>query len=90
MAYDAVLRNLAVIGEAVWALPGEFNAEGFYTPHTDKRLELTASGPTPDRETLSTLRDRGAHRALVWLPQDTAGAIRDSDTEQFLDDHVRD
>jgi hypothetical protein len=57
MAYDAVLRNLAVIGEAVWALPGEFNAEGFYTPRTD------ASGPTPDRETLSTLRDRGAHRA---------------------------
>jgi hypothetical protein len=90
MAYDAVLRNLAVIGEAVWALPGEFNAEGFYTPRTDKRLELTASGPTPDRETLSTLRDRGAHRALVWLPQDTAGAIRDSDAEQFLDDHVRD
>lgn len=35
MAYDAVLRNLAVIGEAVWALPGEFNAEGFYTPRTD-------------------------------------------------------
>jgi hypothetical protein len=47
MAYDAVLRNLAVIGEAVWALPGEFNAEGFYTPRTDKRLELTASGPNP-------------------------------------------
>jgi probable F420-dependent oxidoreductase len=60
---------------------------------TDKRLELTASGPTPDSETLAGLRDRGAHRALVWLPQDTAGAITDSDTEQFLDDlvdHVRD
>jgi uncharacterized protein with HEPN domain len=32
MAYDAVLRNLAVMGEAVWALPGEFNAERLYTP----------------------------------------------------------
>ena len=40
---------------------------------TVKPLELTASGPTPDRETLTRLRDRGAHRALVWLPQD-AGA----------------
>lgn len=27
MAYDAVLRNLAVIGEAVRALPTEFKAE---------------------------------------------------------------
>jgi uncharacterized protein with HEPN domain len=27
MAYDAVLRNLAVIGEAVRALPGDFKAE---------------------------------------------------------------
>lgn len=26
MAYDAVLRNLAVIGEAVKALPGDFKA----------------------------------------------------------------
>jgi uncharacterized protein with HEPN domain len=26
MAYDAVLRNLAVIGEAVRALPGDFKA----------------------------------------------------------------
>ena len=91
MAYDAVLRNLAVIGEAVWALPWRVQRGRFlHSPHRPKRLELTASGPTPDRETLSTLRDRGAHRALVWLPQDTAGAIRDSDTEQFLDDHVRD
>jgi hypothetical protein len=40
MAYDAVLRNLAVIGEAVWALPGEFNAEGFYTPRTARRSAL--------------------------------------------------
>jgi len=55
---------------------------------TDKPLELTASGPTPDRETLIRLRDRGAHRALVWLPQDTAGGISDSDTERFLDDLV--
>ena len=38
---------------------------------TDKPLELTASGPDPDR---------GAHRALVWLPQDAGGAISDSDT----------
>jgi hypothetical protein len=53
---------------------------------TDKPLELTASGPVPDRETLARLRDRGAHRALVWLPQDAAGAI--SDTERFLDDLV--
>lgn len=55
---------------------------------TDKPLELTASGPTPDRATLIRLRDRGAHRALVWLPQDTAGGISDSDTERFLDDLV--
>jgi probable F420-dependent oxidoreductase len=53
---------------------------------TDKALELTASGPAPDRATLTRLRDRGAHRALVWLPQDAAGAISDSDTEGFLDD----
>ena len=32
MAYDAVLRNLAVIGEAVRALPGEFKAERPNTP----------------------------------------------------------
>jgi len=32
MAYDAVLRNLAVIGEAVRALPGEFKAERPRTP----------------------------------------------------------
>jgi alkanesulfonate monooxygenase SsuD/methylene tetrahydromethanopterin reductase-like flavin-dependent oxidoreductase (luciferase family) len=37
---------------------------------TDKALELTASGPDPDPRTLTRLRDRGAHRALVWLPQD--------------------
>ena len=47
---------------------------------TDKPLELTASGPDPDRRTLTRLRDRGAHRALVWLPQDSGGAISDSDT----------
>ena len=41
---------------------------------TDKPLELTASGPAPDRETLTRLRDRGAHRALVWLPQDAPGS----------------
>ena len=56
---------------------------------TDKPLELTASGPTPDRATLTRLRDRGAHRALVWLPQDAGGAISDSDTERFLDDLLR-
>ena len=55
---------------------------------TDKPLELTASGPDPDRRTLTHLRDRGAHRALVWLPQDAAGAISVSDTERFLDDLV--
>jgi probable F420-dependent oxidoreductase len=55
---------------------------------TDKPLELTASGPDPDRRTLTRLRDRGAHRALVWLPQDAAGAISVSDTERFLDDLV--
>ncbi len=32
MAYDAVLRNLAVIGEAVRAMPGEFKAERPLTP----------------------------------------------------------
>jgi uncharacterized protein with HEPN domain len=32
MAYDAVLRNLAVIGEAVRALPVEFKAEHPATP----------------------------------------------------------
>jgi uncharacterized protein with HEPN domain len=32
MAYDAILRNLAVIGEAVRALPGEFKAERPSTP----------------------------------------------------------
>jgi len=53
---------------------------------TDKPLELTASGPDPDRRTLTRLRDRGAHRALVWLPQDAGGAI--SDTARFLDDVV--
>ena len=55
---------------------------------TDKPLELTASGPAPDRRALARLRDRGAHRALVWLPQDAGGAISDSDTERFLDDVV--
>jgi probable F420-dependent oxidoreductase len=55
---------------------------------TDKPLELTASGPDPDRRTLARLRDRGAHRALVWLPQDAGGAISDSDTARFLDDVV--
>jgi hypothetical protein len=52
---------------------------------TDKPLDLTASGPTPDRETLMRLRGRGANRALLWLPQDAGGAISDSDTERFLD-----
>jgi hypothetical protein len=33
---------------------------------TDKPLKLNASGPDPDRRTLARLRDRGAHRALVW------------------------
>ena len=55
---------------------------------TDKPLELTASGPDPDHRTLARLRDRGAHRALVWLPQDAGGAISDSDTTRFLDDVV--
>ena len=55
---------------------------------TDKPLELTASGPDPDRRTLARLRDRGAHRALVWLPQDAGGAISDSDTTRFLNDVV--
>ena len=53
---------------------------------TDRPLELTASGPNPDRATLARLRERGAHRALVWLPQDPDGTIGDSDTERFLDD----
>ena len=53
---------------------------------TDKPLELTASGPAPDRGTLTQLRDLGAHRALVWRPQDAPdGGISDSDTERFLD-----
>jgi probable F420-dependent oxidoreductase len=55
---------------------------------TGKPLELTASGPDPDRRTLTRLRDRGAHRALLWLPQDAGGAISDSDTTRFLDDVV--
>jgi probable F420-dependent oxidoreductase len=55
---------------------------------TDRTLELTASGPTPDHATLARLRDRGAHRALVWLPQDGGGAINESDTERFLDDLI--
>jgi probable F420-dependent oxidoreductase len=55
---------------------------------TDKPLELTASGASPDRETLARLRDRGAHRALVWLPQPGEGGISDSDSERFLDDLV--
>ena len=55
---------------------------------TDKPLELTASGPAPDRGTLARLRDRGAHRALVWLPQDAGGAVSAGDTERFLDDLV--
>jgi hypothetical protein len=55
---------------------------------TDKPLELTASGPAPDRGTLARLRDRGAHRVLVWLPQDAGGAVSASDTERFLDDLV--
>lgn len=56
---------------------------------TDKPLELTASGPDPRRETLSRLRDRGAHRALLWLPQDKTGGISDGDTEHFLDELQR-
>ena len=52
---------------------------------TDRPLELTASGPAADHETLVRLRERGAHRALVWLPQDAGGAISDRDTERFLD-----
>ena len=55
---------------------------------TDKPLELTASGARSDRTTLTRLRDRGAHRALVWLPQDPAGTISDGDTERFLDSLV--
>ena len=57
---------------------------------TDKRLELTASGPADhDRRTLTRLRDRGAHRVLVWLPQHgPGGGISDSDTQRFLDDLV--
>jgi probable F420-dependent oxidoreductase len=56
---------------------------------TDKRLELTASGPDHDRRTLTRLRGRGAHRVLVWLPQhNPGGGICDSDTERFLDDLV--
>jgi hypothetical protein len=55
---------------------------------SDKPLQLTASGAAPDRGTLARLRDRGAHRALVWLPQDTGGAISAGDTERFLDDLV--
>jgi probable F420-dependent oxidoreductase len=55
---------------------------------TDKPLELTASGLDPDRRTLARLRNRGAHRVLVWLPQDAGGAISDSDTTRFLDDVV--
>jgi hypothetical protein len=56
---------------------------------TDRPLELTASDPNPDRATLVRLRDRGAHRALLWLPQDPDGTISDSDTERFLDDLAR-
>lgn len=52
---------------------------------TGRPLELTASGPAADQETLARLRERGAHRALVWLPQDAGGAISDGDTERFLD-----
>jgi probable F420-dependent oxidoreductase len=55
---------------------------------TEKPLELTASGPSPDPATFTRLHDRGAHRALVWLPQDAAGTISDSDTERYLDDLV--
>jgi probable F420-dependent oxidoreductase len=55
---------------------------------TSRPLELTASGPAADHETLARLRERGAHRALVWLPQDAGGAISDSDTERFLDDLI--
>jgi probable F420-dependent oxidoreductase len=57
---------------------------------TDKRLELTASGPAEhDRRTLTRLRERGAHRVLVWLPQhNPGGGISDSDTERFLDELV--
>jgi uncharacterized protein with HEPN domain len=32
MAYEAILRNLVVIGEAVRALPGEFKTERPQTP----------------------------------------------------------
>jgi probable F420-dependent oxidoreductase len=53
---------------------------------TDRPLTLTASGAAPDRETLQRLRERGAHRVLVWLPQDgTVGGISEGDTERFLD-----
>ena len=55
---------------------------------TDTPLKLNASGPDPDRRTLARLRDRSAHRALVWLPQDADGAISHSDTARFLDDVV--
>ncbi|MBI4940502.1 MAG: LLM class F420-dependent oxidoreductase [Actinobacteria bacterium] len=55
---------------------------------TDKPLELTANGPSPDRETLSRLRDRGAHRALLRLPQHADGALSDGDAERFLDQVV--
>jgi probable F420-dependent oxidoreductase len=53
---------------------------------THRRLELTASGAAPDRGTLTRLRDRGAHRALVWLSQDASGAVGDGDSERFLDE----
>jgi hypothetical protein len=54
---------------------------------TDKPLELTASRPALDRETLARLRTAGAPGTL-WLRQDAAGAISDSDNERFLDDLV--
>jgi hypothetical protein len=55
---------------------------------TDKPLQLTASSPAPDGRTLARLRNRGAHRALVWLPQDAGGAVSAGYTERFLDDLV--
>ena len=57
---------------------------------TDKPLELTASGPDEhDCRTLTRLRERGADRVLVWLPQNgPGGGISNSETERFLDDLV--
>lgn len=53
----------------------------------DRELEFTVSGAPAEHDVLARLRDGGAHRAFVWLPQEDVNdaVIGAGETERFLD-----